>query len=42
MNQSWRSNVQPSDYRQQYCIIDIKLANRIDFNYPTTKKKEEK
>ena len=40
INKSWRSNVQYSEYRQQLCIITLKLAERlINFITPTTKKK---
>lgn len=38
VNKPYRYNVQYIEYRQQYCII-IKLAKRLELNFPTTKKK---
>ena len=32
-NKSYRSNAQYSEYRQQYCVIIIKFAKRLDLNY---------
>lgn len=31
--QSWRSNVWYSDYSQEYCIINFKVAMRLYVNY---------
>ena len=28
----WRSNTQRSEYSQQYCIINVKFAKRLDLN----------
>ena len=33
INKSWRCNVQYRENRQQYCIIIIKLARKLDCNY---------
>lgn len=32
------SKPQKSEYRQQYCIIIVKLAKRLDINYSSHKK----
>lgn len=45
MNKSYRSNAQyteltelNTEFRQQYCIINTKLAQRLDLNYSYHKK----
>lgn len=30
----WRPNVQCREHRRLYCIIIIKLAKKLDLNYP--------
>lgn len=31
MNKFWKSNAHCSDYGQQYCILYLKTAERLDF-----------
>ena len=38
INKLWRANVQHSDYRQQYCIINFKVSKRADLNCSHHKK----
>ena len=38
VDKSWRSNAQYGEYRQQCCIMIIKLAKRLDLNYSHHKK----
>ena len=30
LNKSWDSNIQCSDYRQQYCNVHLKVTKRVD------------
>ena len=38
MKKSWRSNPQHRDFSQQYCIINFKVAKRLNFNCSHHKK----
>lgn len=38
MSKSWRSNTQHRDYSQRYCIINFRVAKRLDLNCPHHKK----
>jgi len=33
MNKIWGSNLQHGEYGEQYCIIYLKVAKRLDFKY---------
>lgn len=35
---NWRSNAQYSKYSEQFCIIVIQLARRLDLNYSNPRK----
>lgn len=39
IKQSWGCNVQPGDYRLQYCVLYLKAAKKVDLKSSYHKKK---